>query len=46
MIMRAFVGLIRKEFRQVFRDTNMVRIIFAMPIIQLLVLGYAVDLDV
>jgi ABC-2 type transport system permease protein len=46
MIMRALLGLIRKEFRQVFRDKNMLRIIFAMPIIQLLVLGYAVDLDV
>jgi ABC-2 type transport system permease protein len=44
--MRALFGLIRKEFRQVFRDKNMLRIIFAMPIIQLLVLGYAVDLDV
>lgn len=44
--MRALAGLIRKEFRQVFRDRNMLRIIFAMPIIQLLVLGYTVDLDV
>jgi ABC-2 type transport system permease protein len=44
--MRAFVGLIRKEFLQVFRDPNMLRIIFAVPIIQLMVLGYAVNTDV
>ncbi|HSG28383.1 MAG TPA: ABC transporter permease [Candidatus Krumholzibacterium sp.] len=44
--MRAYIGLIIKEFRQVFRDRNMLRIIFVLPIIQLLVLGYAVDLDV
>lgn len=44
--MRSYLGLIKKEFRQVFRDRNMLRIIFAVPIIQLLVLGYAADLDV
>lgn len=44
--MRAYLGLIRKEFLQVFRDKNMLRIIFAVPIIQLLVLGYAVNTDV
>lgn len=44
--MRAYLGLIRKEFLQVFRDPNMLRIIFAVPIIQLMVLGYAVNTDV
>jgi len=43
---RGYIGLIIKEFRQVFRDRNMLRIIFAMPILQLLILGYAVDLGV
>jgi len=45
-MIRAFTGLVRKEFIQVFRDRNMVRIIFAMPIIQLLLFGYVVKLDV
>ena len=44
--MRAYFGLIRKEFLQVFRDPNMLRIIFAVPIIQLLILGYAANTDV
>ena len=43
---RAFIGLIRKEFIQVVRDRNMLRMIFLMPLIQLLVLGYAVNTDV
>lgn len=44
--MRTVLALIRKEFLQVFRDRNMLRVIFVMPFIQLLVLGYAVDTDV
>ena len=37
--------LAQKEFRQIFRDPMMVRLIFIMPLIQLFVLGYAVSLD-
>jgi len=44
--MRAYFGLVRKEFQQVFRDPNMLRIIFAVPIIQLLILGYAANTEV
>ncbi|UCG60509.1 MAG: ABC transporter permease [Candidatus Zixiibacteriota bacterium] len=43
---KAFWGLVRKEFIQVFRDRNMLRIVFAVPIIQLLLFGYVVKLDV
>jgi len=43
---RAFIGLVKKEFKQVFRDLNMLRLIFAVPIIQLLLFGYVVNLDV
>ncbi|MCB2230101.1 ABC transporter permease [bacterium] len=43
---RAYTGLVKKEFLQVLRDKNMLRIIFAVPIIQLMVLGYAVTTDV
>jgi len=38
--------LVRKEFQQMRRDTRMLRIIFMSPIIQLLILGYAANLDV
>ncbi|MDD4053203.1 MAG: ABC transporter permease [candidate division Zixibacteria bacterium] len=44
--MRTVLALIKKEFLQVFRDRNMLRVILVMPLIQLLVLGYAVDTDV
>jgi len=38
--------MLRKEFLQVFRDPKMRGIIFLMPIIQVLVFGYAVTTDV
>ncbi len=44
--MRTILALIRKEFLQVFRDPNMLRLIFMMPLVQLLVLGYAINIDV
>jgi ABC-2 type transport system permease protein len=43
---RTVMALVRKEFLQVIRDFNMLRMIFMMPIIQLLILGYAVNTDV
>lgn len=46
MQVRALRGLVRKEFIQVFRDRNMLRIIFAMPIIQLLIFGYVANTEV
>ncbi|MBU8933684.1 MAG: ABC transporter permease [candidate division Zixibacteria bacterium] len=44
--MRALLGMIRKEFIQIFRDRNMLRMIFAMPIIQLILFGYVVNTEV
>ncbi len=38
--------IIRKEFRQAFREPRMRTMLFLPPIIQLLVFGYAVNLDV
>ncbi|MFO8174195.1 MAG: ABC transporter permease [Longimicrobiales bacterium] len=38
--------LVQKEFRQLFRDPKTKRIVFAAPIIQLLLFGYAVNTDV
>jgi len=45
-MLRGYLGLVRKEYIQIRRDPNMLRIIFIMPIIQLLLLGYAVNTDV
>ncbi|MCK5126645.1 MAG: ABC transporter permease [candidate division Zixibacteria bacterium] len=44
--MRIILALIKKEFYQVFRDRNMLRLIFLLPMIQLIVLGYAINVDV
>ena len=39
-------ALVTKEFRQVFRDPRLARLIFVAPIIQLVVFGYAVTTDI
>jgi len=38
--------LVRKEWRQMFRDPRMKQLIFVSPIVQLVVFGYAVNTDV
>jgi len=38
--------MLRKEFRSVFRDPRMRMVIFGLPVIQTLIFGYAVTLDV
>jgi ABC-2 type transport system permease protein len=40
------VTLLRKEFLQVFRDPRMRMVIFGVPVIQTLIFGYAVTMDV
>ncbi|MEN8137756.1 MAG: ABC transporter permease [Bacteroidota bacterium] len=44
--MRKIVFIIEKEFKQIFRNKIMVILIFAMPVIQLLILSYAADFEV
>ena len=44
--MRTIVILLRKEFLQIFRNRAMLPIIFAMPVIQLLILSFAATFDV
>ncbi len=39
-------AMVGKEFRQIFRDPRMARVIFVAPLIQLLVFGYAVSTDI
>ena len=38
--------MVRKEFRQIFRDPRLRGVIFVAPVIQLLAFGYAVSTDV
>ncbi len=44
--MRQVFYLVQKEFRQVFRDRIMVAILFVMPLVQILILGNAITVDV
>jgi len=44
--MKPVLSMIRKEFLQLRRDPRMTWIMFATPVIQLLLLGYAANLDV
>jgi ABC-2 type transport system permease protein len=44
--MRTLLFLLQKEFRQIFRDPAILRIIFLMPLVQLLVLPWAADYEI
>jgi ABC-2 type transport system permease protein len=44
--MRTLKFLLHKEFRQIFRDPAIIRLIFIMPVIQLLILPWAADYEV
>ncbi|HET6567435.1 MAG TPA: ABC transporter permease, partial [Rhodothermales bacterium] len=44
--MRTLLFFLRKEFLQIFRNKGMLPIIFALPVIQLLVLSYAATFEV
>ncbi len=43
---RRIAAIMRKEFIQIRRDPRSLLIVFLMPVIQLLIFGYAVNLDV
>jgi ABC-2 type transport system permease protein len=44
--MRAVAFFVRKEFRQLRRDPRMLMLVLVAPVIQLILLGYAANLDV
>lgn len=44
--MRTMRFLLQKEFKQIFRDPSILRLIFIMPVIQLLILPWAADYEV
>ncbi|TMI94426.1 MAG: ABC transporter permease [Bacteroidetes bacterium] len=44
--MRTLKFLLQKEFRQIFRDSGILRIIFILPVIQLLILPWAADYEI
>ncbi len=44
--MRVLFFLLEKEFKQIFRNKAMLPIMFVMPVIQLLILSFAVDFEI
>jgi len=44
--MKTILFIIQKEFKQIFRDKSMLRLIFILPILQLLILSNAATFDV
>ena len=44
--MRTLRFLLQKEFKQIFRDPGILRVILIMPIIQLLILPWAADFEI
>ena len=44
--MRNLSFILQKEFRQIFRDTTILRMMFLMPIIQLILIPFAADYEV
>jgi len=45
-MLSSLIAIIAKEYRQTFRDPRMVALLTVAPLIQLLLLGFAVNLDV
>lgn len=43
--MRTLKFLLQKEFRQIFRDPSIIRLIFIMPVMQLMILPWAADYE-
>ena len=46
LILRSLLNVMKKELRQTFRDRRMVATLIVSPVLQLVVFGYAIDLDV
>jgi ABC-2 type transport system permease protein len=44
--MKTILFIIQKEFKQIFRDKSMLRLIFILPVLQLLILSNAATFDV
>lgn len=45
-MVQTILALVRKEFRQIRRDPLMIRIIFVVPLVQMMILSYAISTDV
>lgn len=44
--MKQFLGFVKKEFQHIFRDYRTLLILFGMPVVQLLIFGFALTNDI
>ncbi len=44
--MKAFLGFVKKEFYHIFRDRRSLIILFGMPIVQILLFGFAITNEI
>lgn len=44
--MQQLIYMLRKEFKQIFRTKEMIGIIFGIPLVQMIILGFAITTDV
>jgi ABC-2 type transport system permease protein len=43
--MKRFLGFVKKEFHHIFRDYRTLAMLFGMPVLQVLIFGYAINTD-
>jgi len=44
--MKRFIGFVKKEFFHIFRDPRTLIVLFGMPVIQVLLFGFAINTDI
>ena len=44
--MKRFIGFVKKEFFHIFRDYRTFAVLFGMPVIQVLLFGFAINTDI
>ena len=44
--MKRFIGFVKKEFFHIFRDYRTLAVLFGMPVIQVLLFGFAINTDI
>ncbi len=44
--MKRFIGFVKKEFYHIFRDKRSLFILFGMPIVQILLFGFAITNEI
>lgn len=44
--MKTFFSFIKKEFRHIFRDRRTILIVLVMPVVQIILFGFAVSTEV